>query len=474
MSFEDWQAVIGLEIHARLKTKTKLFSPDSARFSEQENRSIHPVSMGLAGTLPVLNEEALKMALLTGLAFHGELKNNSQFARKHYFYPDLPKGYQISQYDKPFCQGGRVRFFLNNEEHFVPLERIHLEEDAGRLIHKEDCSLVDFNRAGAALLEIVTKPEIKSPAIASACARSIRAVLRCIKVSDGNMEEGSLRCDCNISVRKKTQKELGVKVEVKNINSFRFMEKALSYEIKRQIGQLEKGQAIRPETRLYDPRKNETRPRRSKETTGDYRYFPEPDLPPMRFSPQFLKELKLPELPFDKIHRFVSGYGLKPDEAEFLIESPARADYFEQIAGQTKDPQTAARWLKDEAQALLNEKKQKLCPVPAEDLARLLILVSKGDISRNQAKEIFKELWETGAKPDKIIEEKGFKQISDEKDLAGLAEKVLNSCPEQVKAYHAGQERIFGFLVGQMMKASKGQANPKKLAQILKQKLKTP
>lgn len=472
MSFQDWQAVIGLEIHARLKTKTKLFSPDSAHFSEQENHCIHPVSMGLAGTLPVLNQEALKMALLTGLAFHGKLQNNSQFARKHYFYPDLPKGYQISQYDKPFCQGGRVDFFLKNEKHFVSLERIHLEEDAGRLIHKEDGSLIDFNRAGAGLLEIVTKPEIKSPAIASACARSIRNTLRCIEVSDGNMEEGSLRCDCNVSVRKKEEKHLGIKIELKNINSFRFMEKALSYEIQRQIKQLEKGHTLRPETRLYDPHKNETRPRRSKETAGDYRYFPEPDLPPMHYSPAFLKELKLPELPFDKTHRFVQDYGLQLDSAEFLIEDPARANYFEKTVQQTQDPQTTARWIKDEVQALLNEKKQKLCPVPAEDLARLLILISQGDVSRNQGRQIFKDLWETGKKPDQIIEQKGLKQISDEKNLVPIVERVLKDHPEQVKAYQAGQQRIFGFLVGQMMKASKGQANPKKLSQLLKQKLK--
>ena len=471
MDSKNWSAVIGLEIHAQLKTQTKLFSPDRASFTQGENDQIHPVSLALPGTLPVLNEEALKMALKTGKAFGGKIKNGSLFARKNYFYPDLPKGYQISQYDRPFCEGGRVDFFLNGEKKSISLERIHLEEDAGRTLHRGTFSLINFNRAGIPLLEIVTKPDLEDPLSASACARAIRRTLRYLDVCDGNLEEGSLRCDCNVSVRPKGEKSLGTKVELKNINSFRFIEKALAYEIGRQIECLKTGGLISQETRLYDSSKNQTRLMRSKEEASDYRYFPDPDLPQVNFESELLEELQLPELPFDRAERFRKDYGLKSSTVEILIEDKKLADDFEQIVSRTKDPQNTSRWFVGEVQAHLKEQKQNFCPVSVEDFSNLLLYVSKGDISHKMAKEIFAEMWERGLSPEQIIEGKNLKQISNEADLEEFVSKILTNHPQQVEDYKRGRTKLFSFFVGQVMKESKGQANPQKVSQILKQKL---
>lgn len=471
MSDKNFLVTIGLEIHAQLKTKSKLFSPDSAVFSKEENSAIHPVSLALPGTLPVLNEEALKMAFKTGKAFGGSLQNKSVFARKNYFYPDLPKGYQISQYDKAFCEGGVVKFFEEEKEVNVLLERIHMEEDAGRSLHKGAFSLINFNRAGVPLLEIVTKPVLSKPHTASLCAKAIRRVLRYLEVCDGNLEEGSMRCDCNISVRPKENKELGTKVELKNINSFRFIEKALEYEIVRQIESLKKGEKILQETRLYDSVKNQTRPMRSKESASDYRYFPDPDLPSAHVSENFLKEIKLPELPFEKSKRFVKDYGLKEDIAWELVEDKKTADYFEEIVLQTGDPQNLSLWFKGELKAHLKETGQEFCPIPPADFAELLKLISSGDISNKMAKEIFPEMWEKGISASEIIKDKDLKQISDEKELEDMVLKVLKEHTGQVEAYKKGKTKLFGFFVGQVMKASKGQAHPQKLSDILKKKL---
>ena len=471
MDSKNWEAVIGLEIHAQLKTKTKLFSPDKAGWTEGENDQIHPVSLALPGTLPVLNEEALNMALKTGKAFGGDIKNDSVFARKNYFYPDLPKGYQISQYDKPFCQGGQVDFFLEEEKQSIVLERIHLEEDAGRSVHRGSYSLINFNRAGVPLLEIVTKPDIRDPAAASACARAIRRILRYLEVCDGNLEKGSLRCDCNISIRPKGEAKLGTKVELKNINSFRFIEKALIYEIDRQIACLKAGEHISQETRLYDSSKNQTRPMRSKEEASDYRYFPDPDLSQVHFDRDRLNQLDLPELPFDRAQRFVEDYNLKTSTVEALIEDKNLADYFEQIAKASKDPQSASHWFQGELQAHLKDKGVSFCPIPVKDFSQLLILVSQGDISNTMAKEIFSEMWDTGLNPEQIIRKKNLKQISSQKELEELVNRILSTHPSQVRDYKKGRTKLFGFFVGQIMKESKGQANPQKLSQILKQKL---
>ena len=471
MADENFLVTIGLEIHAQLKSQTKLFSPDRASWTKGENDEIHPISLALPGTLPVLNESALKMALKTGLAFKGEIKNGSVFARKNYFYPDLPKGYQISQYDKPFCKGGQVSFFNKEEKISIPLERIHLEEDAGRSLHKEGYSLINFNRAGIALLEIVTKPEITDPQTASLCAKAIRKTLRYLEVCDGNLEEGSMRCDCNISVRPRGQSQLGTKVELKNINSFRFIEKALSYETDRQTELLKSGEKINQETRLYDSSKNQTRSMRSKESANDYRYFPDPDLPQVYFEEELLKELKLPELPFEKSQRFIQDYQLKAETATALVEDKNSADYFEQVALESKDPQTVSLWFRGELQAQLKERNQNSCPIPVKAFSSLLKMISNGLISNKMAKEIFAEMWDKGLSPEQIIQEKNLQQISGEEELKQLVIQTLTKHPKQVSAYKAGKNKLFGFFIGQIMKETKGQANPQKLSQLLKKEL---
>ena len=465
----EFLVTIGLEVHAQLKTQSKLFSPDRAEFNQVENQEIHPVSLALPGTLPVLNKKALKMAFKTGKAVQGRLKKRSVFARKSYFYPDLPKGYQISQYDKPFCERGTIHFFNKNQKISIDLERIHLEEDAGRCVHKGSFSLINFNRAGTPLLEIVTKPVISDPHTASQCAKAIRRLLRHLEVCDGNLEEGSMRCDCNISVRPQGQKELGAKVELKNINSFRFIEKALIYERDRQIECLKSGQTLLQETRLYDPAKNQTRSMRSKESASDYRYFSDPDLPEVNISEDFLKDIKLPELPFDKTQRFIKEHQLSPDLAQSLIEDKKLADYFEQVVLEHKNPQTASLWFRGELQARLKEKNQSFCPIPVKDFARLLNLIKNEVISTKMAKDIFSVMWDTGKKPDQIIKDKNLKQISSDSELKDLALQVLNQNKKQARDYKQGKSKLFGFFVGQAMKKTQGQANPQKLARILKQ-----
>ena len=471
MDIKDFSVTIGLEIHAQLKSQTKLFSSDKAGWTEGENDEIHPVSLALPGTLPVLNEKALKMALKTGLAFKGEIKNKSRFARKNYFYPDLPKGYQISQYEAPFCEGGLVHFFNKKQEVSIPLERIHMEEDAGRSLHKGTHSLINFNRAGIALLEIVTKPAIRDPHSASLCAKAIRRTLRYLEVCDGNLEEGSMRCDCNISVRPKKQTQLGTKVELKNINSFRFIEKALYYEIDRQIECLKAGEKIQAETRLYDPSKNQTRPMRTKESASDYRYFPDPDLPQIHFEEKLLKELKLPELPFEKTQRFIQDYSLKPEVAQALVEDKSSADYFEEIALESQDSQNLSLWFQGELKAQLKERNQNSCPISVKDFSKLLKLNKEGVISHKMAKEIFTEMWDKGLDPEQIIKDKNLKQISGEEELKALITQILKNYPNQVKAYKAGRNKLFAFFIGQIMKETKGQANPQKLSQLLKKEL---
>ena len=471
-----YEPVIGLEIHAQLKTRSKMFSPEACGFQAGENKNIHPVSLGLPGTLPVLNRQAALYALRTAKAFSGNIQPRSLFARKHYFYPDLPKGYQISQNREPFCLGGRADYHFQGKAYSVPLERIHMEEDAGQALRRAGSSLLNFNRAGQPLLEIVTRPEIRSPAHAAACARAIRRALRYIGVCDGNLEEGSMRCDCNVSVRPKGSRELGVRAELKNLNSFRFIENALKYEISRQIRLLESGNPVTQETRLYDSSRNETRPMRSKEEAGDYRYFPDPDLPALRFKDSDLREISLPELPFARAERFQKEYGLKSEAIESLVEDPPLADYFERAAAKSGDPQAAGHWILGDIQARLKESKTliKGCPVPPEELAELLLFVSRGEISRKMAKEVLGIMWSAPAPAAKIIEEKGFRQISDEKELEGIVEAVLKERPRQLKDYEKGRTKIFGFFAGQAMKASGGRANPQKISEILKRKLPRP
>ena len=473
MISEKWETVIGLEIHAQLKTETKLFSPDSASFSAGENNHIHPVSLGFPGTLPVLNRRAAVFALRTARAFECRIQKQSLFARKNYFYPDLPKGYQISQYDRPFCEGGYVRYHFNGSVQEVRLERIHIEEDAGRSLHRGSATLVNFNRAGVPLLEMVTLPDLRDPASAAGFVRAVRRTLRYLDVCDGNLEEGSLRCDCNISLRLRGEKNFGTKVELKNLNSFRFIEKALQYERKRQARLLEEGGTVAGETRLYDSAKNQTFPMRSKETVSDYRYFPDPDLLPLNIDELLEREDPLPELPFQKFEKYKKIPGLSDRQIETLIEDKAFSEYFEEVAEGAGDPRTACHWLTGELTARLKEtgKTIKDIPVSAKNLSKLIKRVSGGVISIKTAKEVFSLMWETGRPPDPIIEEKGFKQISDEKTLREIVRKTLQAHPKQVKDYREGRTKLFGFFTGQIMKATKGQAHPQKLSEILKEEL---
>ena len=410
MTSIEWEPIIGLEIHAQLKTKSKMFSPDGAEFKDSENDQIHPVSFGLPGTLPTLNQQALDWAIKTAKAFSGDIQSRSVFARKNYFYPDLPKGYQVSQFNEPYCLNGRVRYYLKGKIKEVSLERIHMEEDAGRSLHTGVATLINFNRAGVPLLEIVTRPEIEDPFSAAACARAIRRTLRYLEVCDGNLEEGSLRCDCNVSIRKKGDQKLGTKVELKNINSFRFIEKALQYEIQRQIKCLESGLSLTQETRLYNSTKNQTFSMRSKEEASDYRYFPDPDLLPVEWDLKQIKTISLPELPFEKAERFQKEYSLTMEQSEQITEDKAFCDYFESLTQKTKDSSGAYHWMTGEMQARLKKTNQSLQEAPSvEQLTELMSFVSQGVLSITMAKEVFGFMWETKKSAEEIINEKGVK-----------------------------------------------------------------
>ena len=469
----NWEAVIGLEIHAQLKTESKLFSPEKASYSQEENDQIHPVSLGFPGTLPVLNREVVVFALKVAKAFKGHIKDKSVFARKNYFYPDLPKGYQISQYSEPYCEGGAITYKFNGQWVEIALERIHMEEDAGQLLHRGTASLVNFNRAGVPLLEIVTRPEIKSPEAASLCARAVRTVLRYLEVCDGNLEEGSMRCDCNISLRPRGSVKLGTKVELKNINSFRFIEKALKYEMERQSQHLNAGKAVIQETRGYDPGKNRTFSMRSKEEAKDYRYFPDPDLVPLILTEE-LKTIPEVELPKEKARRFKEEYDLKEETIDILTEDKDFCEYFEELSKKTRDPLSSSHWVIGDLQALLkeNHKAIKESFISPKRLSELMKCVSEGKVSLSMARQILKTMWETDDSPEKIIEEKGLEQISDRKLLKEMVQKVLKDHPHQKEEYSQGKKKLFGFFAGQVMKQTKGRADPKVLSEILKEELK--
>ena len=472
MNSHDFEVVIGLEIHAQMKTKTKMFSPDLACFDKEENKNIHPISLGLPGTLPLVNKQAILFAIQTAQAFKGKLQNLNRFARKNYFYPDLPKGYQISQHTEPFCQGGEVEYHRDGVDKKVPLERIHMEEDAGQSLHKTEATFINLNRAGVPLLEIVTQPEIYDPVDAALCAKAIRQVLLYLDVCDGNLEEGSMRCDCNVSLRPKGSSKLGVKVELKNINSFRFIEKALHYEIKRQTECLLKNTPISQETRLYNSSKNQTFSMRSKETASDYRYFSDPDLLPLDLTP-LLKEVQpLPELPQEKFKRFKEDYKLNDSQTEMLIENSSLSKDFEDLAKESKDPQASCHWITGEWQARLKETSEtKEKPLSIKNLSQLIQLVAKETISISMAKEIFALMWGTNKTAAEIMKEKNLKLISDTKELRDLIQTILKENEKQVADYKNGRVKLFGFFVGQIMKKTKGQAHPQKTNLILKEEL---
>jgi aspartyl-tRNA(Asn)/glutamyl-tRNA(Gln) amidotransferase subunit B len=453
-----------------------MFSPDSAHFGGADNEHIHPVSLGMPGALPVINTRAVEYSARTGLALNCKIRKKSVFARKNYFYPDLPKGYQISQYDEPLCENGYVDYFLDGEIRRVGITRAHMEEDAGKSQHQGDFTLINLNRAGVPLLEIVSEPDIRTPQEAAEYARTVRKILRYLDVCDGNLEEGSMRCDCNVSVRKKGETKFGTKVELKNINSFRFVEKAIEYEIHRQIDCLESGEKILQETRLYDPTKNRTFAMRSKEEAHDYRYFPDPDLLPVMIDDVWLGKIKadLPELPLSRAQRFQNEYQLPAYDSFVLTTEKALADYFEAVAKASGNPKAASNWVMGELLRELNEAKLEIekTPIAASDLAKLIQMIDSKEISGKMAKDVFTDMWKTSKGPQDIVKSKGMSQITDASAIEKIVDDVMAASAQAVADYRAGKTKLFGFFVGQVMKASKGQANPEMVNQILQNKLK--
>ena len=471
-----YEAVIGLEIHAQLKTNSKMFCSDSTQFDAGDNENTSPVSVGMPGTLPVVNKKAIEYSVKTGLALGCQIRKRSVFSRKNYFYPDLPKGYQISQYDLPICEHGKLSFKVNGVEKTVGITRAHMEEDAGKSNHFGEYTLINYNRSGIPLLEIVSEPDIRTPAEAAEYARTMRSILRYLDVCDGNLEEGSLRCDCNVSVRKTGAEKFGTKVEIKNINSFRFVEKAIEFEIERQIDAVERGEKIAQETRLWDPDKNRTFSMRTKENAQDYRYFPDPDLLPVVLTDALIEQFRseLPELPLARLQRFISEYGLPFYDADVLTAEKEHADYFEETAKSSGNPKAASNWIMTELLRELNQAQKTILesPIKAPQLGALVSLIEKGTISGKIGKTVFAEMWATGKSPDVIIKEKNLVQISDSSALEKIVDEVIAANPTQVADYRGGRTKLFGFFVGSVMKASKGQANPEMVNTILTEKLK--
>ena len=475
-----WEAVIGLEIHAQLATRTKIFSGAPTTFGAQPNRQACAIDLGLPGVLPVLNQAALRMAVLFGLATNCQIAPRSVFARKNYFYPDLPKGYQISQYELPIVKRGWIDIDLQDgSTKRITIIRAHLEEDAGKSVHEayQRQTGVDLNRAGVPLLEIVSAPDMRSAEQAIAYMRAIHTLVRYLRISDGNMQEGSLRCDANVSVRRHGDPNLGTRTEIKNLNSFRFVGRAINHEIARQIETLENNGTIAQETRLYDVSTASTRPMRAKEEANDYRYFPDPDLLPIRLTPEYVEALRLelPELPTAKVSRFCSQYGLADTVARQLTDSPEFADYYETVATSSKHPKLAANWVLGDLTAALNREGIHIsaCPIAPENLATLVTRAADGTMSRTMAKQIFESIWQGTANIDSIIEKKEFLQISDTETIDALVDQVITAHPSQVAQFHAGKKKILGFFVGKIMKMTSGKANPSLVNQALTRRLQT-
>ena len=474
----QWEVVIGLEIHAQLMTNSKIFSGASTAYGAEPNTQACAVDLGLPGVLPVLNEEVVRMAAKFGLAIGANVSKHSVFARKNYFYPDLPKGYQISQMELPIVETGQLEIELKDgTKKMVGVTRAHLEEDAGKSLHEDYQGMtgIDLNRAGTPLLEIVSEPDMRSAEEAVAYMRKIHSLVQYIEICDGNMAEGSFRCDANVSVRPKGQKEYGTRAELKNINSFKFVEKAINIEVERQIDLIEDGGKVVQETRLYDADKNETRPMRSKEEANDYRYFPDPDLLPVVLDDDYLDAVKatLPELPDVKRDRFIDQYGLSSVDAGILTMSKEGADYFEKTAEISGASKLAANWFMGEVSASLNKNDLDIkdCPVSAEMLAGMIKRIEDNTISGKIAKEVFEAMWAGDGDADTVIDKKGLKQITDSSAIEALVDEVIANNPGQAAEFKAGKEQLMGFFVGQVMKASKGKANPGQVNQLLKQKL---
>jgi len=478
----DYEVVIGLEVHAEMKTASKIFCCSSTEFGGDPNTHVCPVCLGLPGTLPVVNRKVIEFAIKTGLALNCKIAGFSKFDRKNYYYPDLPKNYQISQYDLPICEHGHLEITIDGAHKRIGVTRVHMEEDAGKLVHQgatiasSKYSLVDYNRTAVPLIEIVSEPDLRSPEEARLYLEKLKAILQYIDVSDCKMEEGSLRCDANISVRPVGQEEFGTKAELKNMNSFRALQKALEYEVERQIEVLEDGGRVVQETRTWDEAKGITLSMRSKEQAHDYRYFPDPDLVPMVIAREWVEEIRqtLPELPDARKDRYVSEHGLPEYDAGVITGSMELSDYFDQGLKHTGNAKALSNWVMGELLKYINSSGKSVTdpefPIPAESLAELVELVDKGDISGKIAKDVFQEMQEKGQKPGAVVEAKGFRQISDEGAIKSIVENVISNNPQSVEDFRSGKERAIGFLVGQVMKATRGQANPELVNRLLREK----
>lgn len=476
-----YESVIGLEVHAELLTESKVFCGCSAKFGAPPNENTCPVCMAMPGALPVLNRRAVEFAIRAGLALGCAVQPRSRWARKNYFYPDLPKGYQISQYELPICLGGGVDIETEAGPKRVALTRIHMEEDTGKNTHDahSDSSLVDYNRCGVPLLEIVSEPDMKTPAEAGAYLRKLRAILQYLEICDGNMEEGSFRCDANVSIRPVGDTELGTKVEIKNMNSFKAVERAIEHEIKRQAEVLDDGGSLVQETRLWDPDRNETRSMRSKESAHDYRYFPEPDLLPLVVEDAWVERVRgeLPELPDSRRRRFVEQFGLPEYDAEVLTMRRDLADYFESAVAAYANPKAISNWVMGDVLRVVNERKLDAAlvietwPVSAPGLAAMVRLIDDGTISGKIAKKVFAAMVDSGKTPEEIVREEGLEQISDDGPVLAAVDAILAQHADKAEEYRSGKDKLFGFFVGQVMKATQGKANPQRVNEILKEKL---
>lgn len=476
-----YEAVIGLEVHTELQTKTKIFCSCRTSFGADPNTNVCPVCLGLPGVLPVLNKKVLEYAVRAGLALNCEISRFSKFDRKNYYYPDLPKNFQTSQFDLPICEHGYLDVEVEGEKRRIRITRAHMEEDAGKLVHHgtsitdSDYSLVDYNRTGTPLLEIVSEPDMRSAKEAVAYMEKMRAILQYVGISDCRMEEGSLRCDANVSVRPVGQKELGTKTEIKNINSFKGVERAIEYEAMRQAELLEDGGKVVQETRTWDEKEGVTKSMRTKEEANDYRYFPEPDLVPFTVSDEYIENIRksLPELPDARKERYMKEFGLSSEDAVFMTNDKATADYFEAAVDAGADPKACVNWLMGEFASQLSTDGIEIAkaPVSAENLAALLKLISKGTISGKIAKKVFATMWKEGGNPEEIVKVQGLVQISDTAELSKLVDEVVGKNPKAVEDFKAGKKKAVGALVGQIMKATKGKANPRVINELLNKKL---
>ena len=477
----EFEAVIGLEVHAQLLTKSKIFCGCSTQFGAPPNTHVCPVCLGLPGVLPVLNRDAVEKALKTALALNLTVKDRSIWERKNYFYPDLPKGYQISQFAYPLAEHGRIEVKVGEAAKRIGIIRLHLEEDAGKLVHSEDsfaaadASFVDFNRSGVPLMEIVSAPDLRAPEEAGAYLRSLRDILVYLEVCDGNMEEGSLRCDANVSIRPQGEEKLGTRAELKNMNSFRHVERALEYEIKRQVRVVREGGRIVQETRLWDEKEGKTRPMRGKEESHDYRYFPDPDLLPLLVDPAWVERVRatLPELPLPKRDRLIQQYGLPELDASVLTSDQHLAQYYEAVVTEGADPKKASNWVMAELMRELKDDARPItaCPIKPSQLAAMLKLIDAGEITGKIGKTVFAEMYRTGQDPAKIIAEQGLQPVADTAEIEKVCDRVIAENPQQVEQFKAGKTKVLGFFVGQVMKMTRGKANPKVLNEILQRKL---